>query len=206
MTVESARIATHLRTAILRGELAPGERIGQEDVAARHGVSRLPVREALRMLEAEGLVELRSNRSARVPCLDAHEVQTIYRMRERLEPLALAESLPYLTQDDLRRMAALQDRIEEGPDVETFLDLDREFHLLSYSACRTAQLNAVVLRLWNVTQHHRRTYMRLTGPDRRWVVDAEHRLIIDALVRGDAEDAEMHLAGHIRRTRLAFTS
>ncbi len=89
----SERVADHLRAAILSGEFAPGERLLQEVLAERLGASRMPVREALRMLEVEGLVENQPNRGARVPELTAHEVEVIYRMRERLEPLALSESL-----------------------------------------------------------------------------------------------------------------
>jgi DNA-binding GntR family transcriptional regulator len=92
----SQRVAGYLREAILSGEIVPGERIRQEDVAARFGTSRLPVREALRILEAEGLTEHHMHKGARVPKLDRHEVDVIYQMRERLEPLALAESLPHL--------------------------------------------------------------------------------------------------------------
>ena len=90
----SRRVADHLRAEILGGGIGPGERVRQEEIAQRLGASRLPVREALRMLEAEGLVEHEANKGARVPRLGRHEVDVIYRMREQLEPLALAESLP----------------------------------------------------------------------------------------------------------------
>ena len=89
----SARIAGELRAEILRGDLLPGDRIRQEEVAERFGASRLPVREALRILEAEGLTEHEAHKGARVPRLSQHEVQVIYQMRERLEPLALIESI-----------------------------------------------------------------------------------------------------------------
>jgi DNA-binding GntR family transcriptional regulator len=198
----SQRVADYLRRAILSGEIGPGERIRQEDVAARFGASRLPVREALRILEAEGLTEHHRHKGARVPRLGMHEVAVIYQMRERLEPLALAESLPNLTDDDLRRLMRIQERIEETTDIEEFLALDREFHLLSYAGCRIDQLSSMVVRLWNSTQHYRRAFMHISGPTRRWVVNAEHRLILDAVERRDAVDAERCLSGHIRRTRV----
>ena len=101
----SERIAAFLRNAILFGDILPGQRIRQEEVAARLGTSRLPVREALRMLEAEGLTEHEANKGSRVPLLDRHEVDVVYQMRERLEPLALTESLPHLTADqELERL------------------------------------------------------------------------------------------------------
>jgi DNA-binding GntR family transcriptional regulator len=200
--VGSARVATYLREAILGGVLKPGDRIRQEELAARLGASRLPVREALRMLEAEGLTEHEAHKGARVPRLSAHEVDVIYRMREKLEPLALNESVPLLSEDDLGRLDDVQRRIEENDEIEKFLDLDREFHLLTYSACPIDPLNSMVTRLWNSTQHYRRAFVALGGSDRMWVVNAEHRLILDAIARRDVTDAERFVEGHIRRTRI----
>lgn len=198
----SARVATYLRDRILRDELGPGDRIRQEDIAERIGASRLPVREALRMLEAEGLVKLEPHKGARVPRLSMHELDVIYRMRERLEPVALAESIPQLDAGDLDRLEDLQQQIERNTDLDRFLELDRAFHLGTYSGCRIDPLNAIVTRLWNSTQHYRRAYVELGGQQRMWVVNSEHRLLLDALVRRDLPDAERFLEGHIRRTRI----
>ena len=203
--VSSARVASYLRDAILGGHLRPGDRIRQEEVAAQFGASRLPVREALRILAAEGLTELEPHKGARVPRLTQHEVEVIYQMRERLEPLALAESLPRLTAGDDERLGRLQQRIEDNDDLEKFLDLDREFHLLTYRGCQVEPLNQAVARLWNSTQHYRRSYVALGGQDRMWLVNAEHRLILDATARRDAVDGERYLSGHIRRTRVELS-
>lgn len=202
MTVATQRVADHLRSAILGGHIGPGERVRQEDIAQQLGASRLPVREALQMLAAEGLVEHEPNKGARVPWLSMHEVDVMYQMREQLEPLALTESIPFLRPGDLLRLEEIQDEIEAGVDVESFLGLDREFHLRTYSACGIDQLTTTVTRLWNSTQYYRRAFMQLTGPSRRWVVNAEHRLLIDAVARRDEVDAGRFLAGHIRRTRI----
>ncbi|MFC5381356.1 GntR family transcriptional regulator [Aquipuribacter nitratireducens] len=86
MGAASARVADHLRTAIPDGELGPGDRVRQEDVAARLGAGRPPVREALRLLEAEGLVRHERHKGARVPRLSLAEVVVMYRMREQVEP------------------------------------------------------------------------------------------------------------------------
>jgi DNA-binding GntR family transcriptional regulator len=202
----SLRIADVIREEILSGHLAPGERIRQEVVAQRANASRLPVREALRILEAEGLVEQEPNKGARVARLDRRELDGLYRIRERVEPLALAESIPHLSEADLDRLADLQARIEHNVDPTRFLVLDRELHLLSYSACPIEQLRTMTTRLWNSTQHYRRAFVALAGQDRMWVVNAEHRLLIDAVRRRDTEDAERFLAGHIRRTRIELST
>jgi DNA-binding GntR family transcriptional regulator len=203
----SERIAAYLRDAILRGDIAPGERIRQEVVADRLGTSRLPVREALRILEAEGLTEHAANKGARVPRLDPAELDVLYRMRERLEPLALTESLAHLTDADISGLANIHERIMADDDLVEFLVLDRAFHLGSYAGCVSEQLAGSVVRLWNSTQPYRRAFMSLDGrPHRREVVDHEHRLILDAMIRRDPEDAERYLAGHIRRTRIELAA
>jgi DNA-binding GntR family transcriptional regulator len=203
----SVRVADHLRRAILSGEIGPGEWIRQEEVAERLGSSRLPVREALRILEAEGLTEHTANKGSRVPRLDPAELDVLYRMRERLEPLALTESLPHLTDADIAGLADIHEQIMAGDDLAEFLVLDRAFHLGSYAGCASEQLAGSVVRLWNSTQPYRRAFMSLDGrPHRREVVDHEHRLILDALSRRDAEDAERYLAGHIRRTRIELAA
>lgn len=205
MTVATQRIANHLRSAILGGALGPGDRVRQEDIAQQLGASRLPVREALQMLTAEGLLENEPNKGARVPRLGMHEVDVMYRMREQLEPLALAESIPELDDSDLQELLVIQDEIEDDTDVSGFLELDRKFHLLTYSGCRIEQLTSTVHRLWNSTQHYRRAFVQLSGPSRMWVVNAEHRLLIDAIFRRDEIDAGRFLAGHIRRTRIELS-
>lgn len=204
--VNSHRIAGALRAAILAGEYAPGVWLRQDDLAARYGASRLPVREALRILQSEGLAEAFPNRGARVPLLDLHEADISYRMRERLEPLTLRESLARLDDEQIRRMEDLQDEIETNSDVARFLVLDRDFHMTSYEACPSEQLLALTSRLWNATQHYRRAFMLLVGATQRAaIVNAEHRLLLDAIRRRDPEDAERFLVAHIRRTRVELT-
>lgn len=198
----SERVAAHLRAQILSGAIGPGDRIRQEDIAEQFGLSRLPVREALRMLETEGLTELQANKGARVPHLTMTEVDVIYRMRESLEPLALAESIPALSAADLEQLESVQQRIEHNTDIQEFLDLDREFHLLSYSGCTVEPLSSLIRRLWNTTQHYRWSFVEISGPGHMWIVNAEHRLLLDAIVRRDEVDAGNIARGHIRRTRI----
>ena len=203
-TVASHRIAEQLREQILSGELAPGERIRQEEVAAALGASRLPVREALRILHSQGLVVIKANHGAWVSQMDFDECQLTYKMRERLEPLALVESIPNLAAATLEQLNEIQERIEANDDLEEFLRLDRKLHLLSYAGNPYAELNALIERLWNTTQPYRRTYVERSGHARDWVINAEHRLLLDAIGRSDTQDAERILTGHIRRTRLAL--
>lgn len=204
--VTSHRIAAVLRAEILAGDLPPGTWLRQDDLAARLGSSRLPVREALRILESEGLTESLPNRGSRVPVLNLQDVNIYYKMRERLEPLTLVESLTRITNKQVERLEVIQTEIEANRDVTRFLSLDREFHLTSYEASPSEHLLATTVRLWNSTQHYRRAFMLLAGSHRTEIVNAEHRLILDAIRRRDAQDAERFLTGHIRRTRVELTA
>jgi DNA-binding GntR family transcriptional regulator len=200
----SQRVAAHLRRSILSGELPPGARIMQEEIAASLGSSRLPVREALRIIEAEGLIVLKSNSGAWVSKLDLAECEDTYKIRERVEPLALTESIPNLTAAQIADLERIQDLIERTTDVEQFLLLDRELHLETYAGCRITTLSSMVHRFWNTTQHYRRAYAHLVDGADRQLVNFEHRLIIAAIKQADTTDAERFLSGHIRRTRLAL--
>ncbi|MFG2475547.1 GntR family transcriptional regulator [Streptomyces fagopyri] len=205
-SVSSQRIAGILRDEILAGELTPGTWLRQDELAARLGTSRIPVREALRILESEGLTESFPNRGSRIPVLSLEDVNTYYRMRERLEPLTLAESLPHLTDHHIAHLERIQEEIENQSDVNRFLVLDRDFHMATYAGCPSDHLLATTERLWNSTQHYRRAFMVFTDHDRAAIVNAEHRLILDAVRRRDPEDGERYLTGHIRRTRVELTA
>lgn len=202
--VASSRIVARLREQILAGQLQPGERIRQEDIAKELGASRIPVREALRILQDQGLVTLKSNSGAWVSKLNLPGCESMYKIRERLEPLALSESIPNLTSDHIARLEEIQGEIERNDDPERFLALDRELHHLTYHGCQDPELKRIIDRLWNTTQPYRRAYVAVSGPQRRWIINAEHRLLIDAITRADAPEAESVIALHIRRTRVAL--
>ena len=200
--VLSARIADDLRRAILSGELAPGERIRQEEIAEQFGASRIPVREALRILVTDGLVNMVSNSGAWVSSLTQEECSEHYKIRERLEPLLLSYSLPNLTDEDLDLISSLVDQMKETDDIETFMRLDRQFHWVTYSRANTATLSDFIERLWNTTQPYRRVFTRMVRSGGIEVTHLEHELLVEAIKRRDSEEAERILHGHIRRTRI----
>lgn len=197
-----ARIADQLRVLILNGELAPGERIGQEMLARKFGSSRIPVREGLKLLAAEGLVSIVPNSGAWVSKLDAFEFDQIYKLREQVESLAVRESIGGLTDEQIDRLEALAEEIAAAEDVESFLRLDREFHLLTYAGANFTLMHELVERFWNSTQHYRRAFAEAFLVERKWVTDAEHRLIVESIRRRDRDTAGNLVQGHIRRTRL----
>jgi DNA-binding GntR family transcriptional regulator len=200
-----SRVAATLRQEILNGTLAPGDRLRQEDIAARFGASRQPVRDALRLLEGDGLVTMVANSGAWVSKLSQSECFEAYQVRERLEPLLISHSIPNLKPIQIQRLTELVSEIEAATDLEQFLRLDREFHLLSYAGAEPGMLREFVERIWNTTQHYRRAFAKLNGVNGSEVTHMEHRLILDGIVRGDSLQAERVLEGHIRRTRITLS-
>jgi DNA-binding GntR family transcriptional regulator len=200
-------VATELRGAILEGKLKPGAHIGQHELARRLGTSRVPVREALRLLQSEGLVSVVPNAGARVAGLSLAELTEIYLLREKLEPLALADSIPNLSQEqvtDLRRRVQEMEEAAEKGDRWLWLMIDRDFHLATFAGCQHQRLPALINGFWNVATRYRRAYAAFLFPTQIEIQHHEHRLILEAIERGNAADAAMLLEIHIRRTRLGL--
>jgi DNA-binding GntR family transcriptional regulator len=200
--VTGARVAHELRDAILHGAYPPGTRLRQEELAAQYGASRVPVREALRILESEGLITTVANTGAWIARLSLEECIELYQVRERIEPLLLRYSMSELTDAQTSKLARLADDMVHTSDVERFLELDREFHLGSYAGATTAYLGSSVERLWNTTQHYRRAFTRMLDVDGNRIMHDEHHMLVTAIREHDSDDAERVLLGHIRRTRL----
>ena len=199
----SARIADEIRSAVLRGEMRPGMRIRQELLAAKFGASRIPVREALKQLENEGLVVLAPNRGAWIADVNSEESIEVYKIREVVEPLAIVESVPYLTDADISSLDAMINELERLTTLEEYLQLDREFHLRTYSRARMPQLRTMVERFWNSTQHFRRQFVKETfAKNGLPFSDPQHLLLMDMIRARDAEGAGSMVHLHIRRTRL----
>jgi DNA-binding GntR family transcriptional regulator len=203
--LRSQLVARRLREAIVGGRYAPGERLRQEEIASEMGISRVPVREALRQLETEGLVTLAPHAGATVAQLDPRDLDEIYAIRIALEPMLIAESAPRLAAAQLEHLRELVSEIEGSVDTpERWLDLDRRFHVDSFAAAPMPQAQELAQGFWNRTQHYRRAHVLGMSREDLEVVHLEHRLILDALERGNGEDAGAALRTHLRRTREAL--
>jgi DNA-binding GntR family transcriptional regulator len=198
----AASVADWIRNEIVQGNLKPGDRIKQEAIAEACGTSRIPVREALNRLTNEGLVTLTSHVGARVARLDRAELHEIYLLRERLEPFALAQSVPHLnaaTRRKLRDYVAELESLADPRDPSRWVEVDRQFHLATYAGASLPQFVELIEGLWNRTQQYRRAYTRL--PQAFELAHLEHQLLLDAIERRDPGDAESVATIHIRRTR-----
>lgn len=204
--VASQRVADLLAERILAGQLKPGERLKQDELAAELNLSRIPVRDALRILETRGLVSLRANAGARVTSLTLRDMQISYRIREYIEPMLLAESMPHLTEADFVEMGEAKARLDAVTDVDDYLPLSKQFHWTAFRGHRAPLLAQIVERLWDTTHSYRRAYaeLALADPERMQIMCAERDLLFGAIRRREVDLAPRLLSAHIRRTHIGL--
>ena len=177
-------VLVELRRRILTGEVRPGEPIRAEQIAAELDVSRVPVREALKILEGEGQVAYRPHHGYTLTELDLDDLREIYRIRRLLEDEAARVALPRLTVEDLDAMRDLIDDMEAlGGDVAPMAVANRRFHMILLEASGMPHLLHHVRLLWNASDHYRSVYY-LDDAHRR-EVHADHRRIVEACVARD---------------------
>ena len=147
----SATVHEALRQAILSGALGPNEHVNQDRVARELGVSRTPVREALRWLERDGLVRMEPNRGAFVQAFSTDDVFEIYELRELLEPHAAGIAAAVATRADVQAVRSLQEAIElaRAVDLQEGFELNRAFHARLCAPCRNGLLMSVLGQVWS---------------------------------------------------------
>jgi DNA-binding GntR family transcriptional regulator len=180
------RAASALRAAILEGELRPGQRVNQEDWAARTGVSAIPVREALNALAGEGLVTYRPRRGYVVTELALADLEEVYALRKLLETEALRRGVPRATPADVDALADAAHACRaaaRGRDLAARLETNRSFHDLLYALARSGPLSRLIDVLWDSTEAYRALYYALPGEVA--VADRSHDAILAALAQGD---------------------
>ena len=190
-----------LRQEILVGTLGLGQELRQDEIAARFEVSRIPVREALRMLLAEGLVELRPHKKAIVRKYSASEIEDIFLIRSILEPKAGALACRRLTEADLAAMRAAldaMDRVGDPPDFIRYLGLNREFHMTIYRAAGSPGLTALLEHYLDQSTRFIHLYLAATHTHAK--AQTEHAEIYQACERRDPEVVERVLLDHVRQT------
>jgi len=189
-------VAGILREAIAEGSLEAGTALRQDELAARFGFSRMPIRDALRQLEAEGIVSIHPTRGAFVAEMDGREIGEIYAVRELLEAEALRLALPKLTEENFGEAAAILDQIDAEPDVGRWGVLNRAFHLALYGACGNERLLALIEAQHKAADRYVR--ILLSNLDYRARSQSEHRKLLAACRKGDGEQALTWLAKHLR--------
>ena len=203
--IATAQVHEYLRQLILDGTVPPGTVLSQVQLAQEIGVSRTPLREALRMLREEGLVLAEYNHRVRVAGIDIGEFEQFYASRIMLESLALALTLPHLTQEDFESLSALLEQMHEAGvqrDSGRWDEGNRQFHAI-LSSHTGGQVREIILRSIEAGERYRR--IKLQNMARAWeVAEIEHTAIFDACRTGNLDAAVELLARHLARTALTI--
>lgn len=194
------RIAEALRDAIIAGTLEPGSRVNESEIAARYRISRSPVREALRLLQQEGLVAMEPRRGAFVKRLTPQEVVDVYDVKSVLEGRATGLATRRMTESEIDSLAACVARMERevaAGDMTAYVDSTRQFHEIIVRGAGNATLASIYQGLERKI-HWLRT-LSLSRPGRVEVSLADHRAILDAMRQRDARRAEALAHAHIEQ-------
>ena len=186
-TAQDAVLAA-LREDILTGVLGPGDQLVQEALAERYGVSRVPLREALKMLESEGQVVNHPHRGYFVAELSVADLREVYHLRALLEQAALSAAVPLLEEDDIAEIAALCDDVDAAAiagNVIEMAEANRRFHFAMYDAAGMPRLSRLLRQLWDATDAYRA--LDYQGSGNRSRVQSEHAAMLEALRCRDAE-------------------
>lgn len=205
------RITTLLREQILNGDITPGARLLQDEVARQFEVSITPVREAFARLSSIGLVRSDAHRGAQVVSPTIEDIRECYSIRARLEPLAVEWAIPRMTEGDLTRLSSLLDQLERSPSTVRYVELNQQFHGELYALSDSERL----CHLIDLVREQAAAYLlMLTRASDRNVhnirerADAEHRDILEACADHDplraAELLRAHLESGLRDIRAAL--
>lgn len=199
----SSRVFHTIRENILSGKYAMDEELKEKSIGEELGVSRTPVREALRQLELEGLVTIIPNKGAYVVGISEKDIRDIYEIRSRLEGLCARWAAEHITKeqlDELEENIYLSDFHSSKGNSEQVVELDNKFHEILYNASGSKELRHILLDFHHYVQRVRK--VTLAVQERAVNSNDEHRRIVEALKVHDAKEAErladMHLMNTIR--------
>ena len=193
-----------LRDAIAAGELHQRDRVGLRELAQMLGVSTTPVREALRRLEAEGLVVVERGTGIQIRHLTPAAVREIVEMRMRLETMVMEDAMEHLTDADLQLAGEILDRGDATTDPDEWSSLNLQFHGVLYDRTEYRRTLSLVKTLWVAPA----PYLRLFVSDeaKRRASQADHRALLEVVRRGDLNWTLAEVEKHIARTETAILS
>src|SRR5215469_10312 len=196
----TSAVAEKLREKILHGDIQEGEQLRQDAIAQEFEVSRIPVREALRQLEGEGLITIVPHRGAVVPLLSCEEIEELFEMRAILEPEVLRASIPNLTEADFAKaeeiLRTYDAALRNEGDVSAWGRLNWQFHSTLYAGARRPQFMAVIRNINYSGERYIRLQLYLTRALER--ARKEHHMLLGFSRKRNIQDACELLARHIR--------
>ncbi|MGH3306044.1 MAG: GntR family transcriptional regulator [Nocardioides sp.] len=200
--LKSQAIYQALRERILSSDIEPGSRLKLREIGNQYHTSDIPVREALRMLERDGLVETSPYVGARVTTLTAKEVAETYFIRSHLESVATGLAAERITDAELAELDVLMAKMDDAVDAQdgpAFSDLNREFHRTIVASCGNDMLRDLTMDIWQRHSGFQRVFRQL--PERLAVSQREHEGIMAALRAHDAPEAARLALLHKRSVR-----
>lgn len=198
--ITSDYIVEALREAIHTGTLPDGAILNQVAIAERFGVSRVPVREAMRQLQAEGLIHAQAHRRAVVRTLTVDGVTEVYEIRAMLEGYLTAKAVPHVDAARLRRLRALDEEMRDLGDHARWLKLNRRFHDLLYEPSGAANAQEICDQLRTRAERYVNLWTGGRGMHRTAEVGGEHAEILDAVEAGDRDAARAAMERHVLHT------
>jgi DNA-binding GntR family transcriptional regulator len=199
------RIFEKLQHDILDGVFSPGENLIETKLSKDLGVSRTPVREAIKQLELEGLVRFIPNKGAIVIGVDKKDIDDIYTIRMMIEGLAARWAAENITEDEvnkLRESVDLEEFYTLKNDVDRILELDSRFHKIMFKACKSKPLLYMLNNFHQYIQKARNEAFKVPG--RAQEVLMEHRAILDAIINRDSDKAEKLTYEHVKKAQNNF--
>jgi DNA-binding GntR family transcriptional regulator len=195
----TSAVADKLRDQIIRGEIPEGAQLRQDAIANQYQVSRIPVREALRQLDAEGLIAIVPNRGAVVPALSADDVEELFSIRALLEPEVLKLSIPHLTEEDFSEADAVlsdyEKELRSDDHVSAWGRINWQFHSILYSRANQPRFMAIIRNVNNSGERYTRLQLYLTHGMKR--ANEEHHQILEFCRQRDQARACKLLRQHI---------
>jgi DNA-binding GntR family transcriptional regulator len=196
----TSAVADKLRDQIIRGEIPEGAQLRQDAIATQYQVSRIPVREALRQLDAEGLISIVPNRGAIVPALSPADIEELFSIRALLEPEVLKLSIPRLTEEDFAQAAAVLRKyvgeLRREDHVSAWGRLNWQFHSILYSRANQPRSMAIIRNVNNSGERYTRLQLYLTQGMKR--ANEEHHQMLELCRQRDVPAACDLLREHIR--------
>jgi len=195
----TSAVADKLREQIIRGEIPEGTQLRQDAIATQYRVSRIPVREALRQLDAEGLITIIPNRGAVVPALSPNDIEELFNIRALLEPEVLKRSIPHLTEEDLSKAEATLRRFVDDLEREEHLSawgrLNWQFHSTLYSRANQPRFMSIIRNVNNSGERYTRLQLYLTHGIKR--ANEEHHQLLELCRAREVRSAGKLLREHI---------
>jgi len=198
-------VQSQLLHDILSGSFSPGQKLNETHLAQAYGVSRGPVREALRALEGQGLVRFVANRGAVVTRLSRTDVHEIYQIRIELEGLAARLGAARISDKQVARMRQLVRQMDASTaDHARWLALNNELHMTLYAASENARLCALITDQMRTLQPYMAYFLEIPG--RLLDTHSDHRLLLDSVARRDADQSELVTEDHLSRAAAILVS